>query len=46
MSVSLKYKISCHMHFKNIDNENKEIVKTGDFNCNMLNDQSNNNANN
>ncbi len=29
---------------KNI-NENKEIVITGDFNCNMLNNQSNNNAN-
>ena len=32
------------MHFKSIENENKEIVITGDFNCNMLNNQSNNNA--
>ena len=30
---------------KNIDNENKETVITGDFNCNMLNSQSNNNVN-
>ena len=30
---------------KKINNENKEIVITGDFNCNMLNKQSNNNAN-